>query len=242
MDIPLNNDDRYHAPGLAAAYQALTSLGTVHVVAPAKERSACSHSISLYRPISVERTDYGRFGTIHIVDGTPADCVRLAIAELIDRPIGLVVAGINRGANTGVDTFYSGTIAGAREATILGFPAMAVSQAIRDGIELNWSAAAKTTTKLIVQPQAQALPAAGFWRINLPSPIPPDTEQHIHRVEPAVETAPLSFERSERDGEPFAEFRYGKSYWERSVSEPSDFSVVRDGGIAITAVPLFGRF
>jgi 5'-nucleotidase len=182
-----------------------------------------------------------RFGTLYAVDGTPADCVRLGVAALIEKPIDLVVAGINAGANAGVDTYYSGTIAGAREAAILGIRAIAVSQALRADVTTDWSAAREVTAALIKELLEEPLPGPGFWSINLPAPIPPDALDHIHRVPIASHPMPMKFDQAERhDGR--MEFAYGASYWLREVSAPSDYSVIRDGGISVTAIPLFGRF
>src|SRR3990172_6004881 len=157
MNILLTNDDGYDAAGLHAACDALAGLGTVYVVAPKVERSACRHTITLRRPITVERRTHAGYGVSYAVDGSPADCVRLAVAALVDRPIGLVVSGINHGANAGVDTFYSGTVAGAREGAILGIPSVAVSQAMR-GIEPDWRAATEITTSIIKHLLAEPLP------------------------------------------------------------------------------------
>ena len=242
MNLLLTNDDGFDAPGLQAAYNALRDMGTVHVVAPITERSTCSHTITLRNPITVERRSHHLFGTSFAVDGTPADCVRLASATLLEHPIHLVVAGINRGANAGVDTFYSGTVAGAREGAILGMNAVAVSQAIRTNVETDWSAAQAVTTTLIKQLVKETLPGPGFWSINLPAPIPTDPEKHVHRVGVAVHPMPMSFDRSDHDDGKTMEFGYGASYWLRDVSGPSDYSVIRDGGIAVTAIPLVGRF
>ncbi len=240
MNILLTNDDGYDAPGLAAAFDAIKPLGRVHVVAPASQQSACSHAISLYGPIRVDRIEHERLGLVHAVAGTPADCVRLAVAELLDVPIDLVISGINQGANTGVDTFYSGTIAGAREGTILGIPAIAVSHAVRGEVRIDWKAASPVAEKLIRQLMDEPLPGQGFWSINFPAVLTPDAP--VQRVPVALETVPLDFERSLHPDSGVLQFHYGKSYWSRDVSEPSDFSVVRDGAIAVTAVPLFGRF
>jgi len=242
MNILLTNDDGCDAPGLAAAYDALSRLGTVHVVAPMSEQSACSHTISLYRPISVERTTRERFGRVHTVDGTPADCVRLAMAEFLEEPIDLVIAGINSGANTGVDTFYSGTIAGAREAAILGITAIAVSQAVRAKIDTDWSTAGEITAELVRGLLREKLPGPGFWSINLPAPLPADPQRHVHRVPAATEPVPLMFHRRDGSVKGVTQFEYGRAYWVREVTEPSDYSIVRDGGIAVTAIPTFGRF
>jgi len=243
MNILLTNDDGFDAPGLHAAYLAVRSLGTVYVVAPEGERSACSHTITLRRPIQVERrSGHDPYGTGFAVDGTPADCVRLAVAALIDAPIDLVVSGINRSANAGVDVFYSGTIAGAREGAILGIPSIAVSQAIRNDLDVDWTAATEVTRDLVNTLVAETLSGPGFWSINLPAPIPDNPGKHIHRVPAAAHPMPMSFHRSDGDDGRSMAFEYGASYWLRDVTGPSDYSVIRDGGIAVTAVPLLGRF
>lgn len=241
MNIVLTNDDGYDAPGLIAARRALSSLGTVRVVAPKVGRSACGHGITLRQPITVERMERGKAGTVFAVDGTPADCVRLAVAALIEAPIDLVVSGINAGANAGVDTFYSGTVAGAREAALLGVPAMAFSQAIRSDVKPDWSAAAELTAYLVGKLAKESLPGPGLWNVNFPAPIPPDGRERIHRVPIALHPMPMLFDRTEHhDGR--MQFEYGASYWLRDVTGPSDYSVIRDGEIAVTAIPLFGKF
>ncbi len=242
MNILLTNDDGYDAPGLEAAFDALTGLGKVHIVAPKREHSACSHAITLGRPITVEPRLHDRFGQTFVVDGTPADCVRLGVAELIDEQIGLVVAGINRGANSGVDVYYSGTVAAAREGAILAIKSISVSQAIRAGVHTDWPAASHIAGILVRQLVHEELPARGFWSINLPAPIPPDPEKHVHRVPVATEPMPMSFKRSDRDDGRAIEFSYGAPYWDRAVQGSSDYSTIRDGHIAISAIPLHGRF
>jgi 5'-nucleotidase len=160
----------------------------------------------------------------------------------VELPIDLVISGINRGANAGVDTFYSGTVAGAREGSILGICAISLSQAIRSDIDTDWPAASAISTTLIKQLLDEKLPAPGFWSINLPAPIPADPEKHVHRVGVAVHPMPMSFDRKDNEKDDTIEFGYGASYWLRDVTGPSDYSVIRDGGIAITAIPLFGKF
>ena len=242
MKILLTNDDGYAAPGIAAAYEAIAPLGDVYVVAPSSERSACGHSISLHGPIGVDTIDHPRFGRVHAVNGTPADCVRLAASVLIGAEFDLVVSGINRGANTGVDTFYSGTVAGAREATILGFKAIALSHAIRRDSKIHWEKATAISAEMVAMLKDEPMPAAGFWNVNFPPVLPDDPMSHVQRVPVARETVPLDFERHEHPDPDVLQFHYGSTYWNRHVSEPSDFSVVRDGGMSITPVPLIGRF
>ena len=242
MNIVLTNDDGYEAPGIIAAYRALCELGQVHVVAPQTERSACSHMITLHRPITVERVSHDELGTVNAVEGTPADCVRLAFSELINGRIDLVVSGINRGANSGVDVFYSGTIAGAREGAILGIPSVAVSQAVRADVAIDWPAAGDITGSIIRKLMAETLPAPGFWSVNLPLPIPADAPRRIRRVPVATEPTPMTFSRVEHDDGRMVQFDYRASYWTRAVGEPTDYSTIRDGAIAVSAIPLCGKF
>jgi 5'-nucleotidase len=242
MNIVLTNDDGFDAPGLRAAYEALRDLGSVCVVAPRAERSACSHTITLRGPITVERIKHDKFGRTYAVDGSPADCVRLAAAALIEGPLDLVVAGINRGANAGVDTYYSGTVAAAREAAINGIRAIAVSQAVKADVDIDWAAASRVTKMLVSELVDEPLPGPGFWSVNLPALIPPDARRHVQRVPLAAQPAPMFYKRAEGDDGKVMAFDYGASYWLRDVTGPSDYSVIRDGGIAVTAIPLYGRF
>src|SRR5215813_1602226 len=118
--VVLTNDDGIHAPGLAALEKALAELGDVYIVAPEREQSTCGHALTLHRPL---RLGERRFA----VNGTPADCVNLAVLGFLPAPPVLIVSGINHGANLGDDVTYSGTIAAAMEGTILGVPSVAVS-------------------------------------------------------------------------------------------------------------------
>ena len=240
MNILLTNDDGYRAAGLQAAYRALSALGRVHVVSPASEQSACSHKITMDRPITVRKLDHPGLGSIHAVEGTPADCVRLAVIELLEQRPDLVVAGINQGANAGVDTFYSGTIGGAREGAILGMPAIALSQAYRRGIEPDWALATEVVASIVPDLLTESLPGPGFWSVNLPAPIPDDFARHIHRTAVALEPMPFTFDKVHEDG--VARYNYPRDYWSRRTTVPSDYTVIRDGGISIAAIPLIGKF
>jgi len=123
MRILLSNDDGYFAPGLAALAQALEPLGEVTVVAPERDRSGASNSLTLDRPLTLHRAGNGYY----YVNGTPTDCVHMAVTGLLDLEPDIVVSGINSGANMGDDTLYSGTVAAATEGYLLGVPAIAVS-------------------------------------------------------------------------------------------------------------------
>lgn len=242
MNILLTNDDGVHAPGLRAAHEALRELGTIHVVAPNRERSACGHAITLRGKVRVERIDHELFGRAFSVDGLPADCVRLAVAHLVKPPIDLVVSGINEGANAGVDTYYSGTIAGAREGALMGFRSIALSQALHRGVAVDWPAAQRFAALLVRRLIGESLPGAGFWSVNFPAPIPDDGERRVFHVPVATAPIPLDFEHVQHDGDRFYEFGYERSYWSREVNGASDYTTIRDGNIAVTAIPLFGKF
>src|SRR5438552_13654245 len=140
--ILITNDDGVHAPGIKALGAALGQRGEVHVVAPDREVRACAHSLTLKRPLRAERVEE----RIHAVDGTPADCVSLALVKLLPRRPDLVVSGINRGANLGEDVCYSGTVGGAREGTFFGVPSIAVSLAAR--AETDYTPAASFPSRL----------------------------------------------------------------------------------------------
>lgn len=239
--ILITNDDGYDAPGIHAAYRAIRDLGRAVVVAPRTERSACGHAITLRKPIHVERRAHEEFGDMYIVDGTPADCVRLAFAELIGGPIGLVVSGINRGANAGVDLYYSGTVAGAREGAILRLPSIAISQAVRHESAVDWGVTEQVAAQVVRSLLAEQHPAPGFWNINLPSPMPEEPMRNIHRVPIANHAMPMTFQRNSLKNDHEWEFGYGASYWVREETGPSDYTVLRDGGIAVSAVSLHGQ-
>jgi 5'-nucleotidase len=128
MKILLTNDDSIRAEGLAALWSALKDIADVVVVAPDRERSATGHGITMDVPLRAENTSLFD-GRGWMVNGTPADCVKLAINCLLKEKPDLIIAGINRGPNLGIDVFYSGTVSGAMEGTILGFPSIAVSVA-----------------------------------------------------------------------------------------------------------------
>jgi 5'-nucleotidase len=129
MRILLSNDDGYFAPGLQALADALTGLGEIVVVAPEQNRSGASNSLTLDRPLFLKKSANG----FHFVNGTPTDCVHLAVTGMLDSLPDIIVSGINNGANMGDDTIYSGTVAAATEGYLLGIPSIAVSLTSFDG-------------------------------------------------------------------------------------------------------------
>jgi 5'-nucleotidase len=140
MRILLTNDDGISAPGLAAVYKRLTALGEVQVVAPLDSWSGASHSITFADPLACHTMKIDSLFTGWGVEGSPADCVKLASMQLLDKPIDLVVAGINFGANVGINVYYSGTVAAAMEAAFLRIPSVALSVAAEDGTDFDQAA------------------------------------------------------------------------------------------------------
>jgi len=140
MRILLTNDDGIFAPGLAALYKRLKALGEVTVVAPLDSWSGASHSITFAEPLACQTLEVGGLFTGHGVQGSPADCVKLACMQLHDGPIDLVVAGINCGANVGINVYYSGTVAAAMEAAFLKIPSAAISVAAEDETDFDKAA------------------------------------------------------------------------------------------------------
>ena len=168
MKILLSNDDGIHAPGIQVLHKALTGIGELHVVAPDTERSATGHAITIFDPIRtmpVEK-DGRHFGIA--VDGTPADCVKLAVSFLHkDNPPDLVVSGINFGSNTGISVLYSGTVSAASEATVLGTPAIAFSLCTYG--EPHWETAAHVATEAVKNYIKAPLPPGILLNVNIPN-------------------------------------------------------------------------
>jgi 5'-nucleotidase len=164
MQILLTNDDGIFAPGLAALYKELATLGSVTVVAPADSRSCSSHSITLNRPFVCNKIDIAGCFTGFSVEGSPADCVKLARMQLCKDPIDLVVAGLNNGANTGINAYYSGTVAAAMEAAFLKIPAVAMSLAAEENMDF------ETAAKYGVEVLQKLMPitSGGVININIP--------------------------------------------------------------------------
>jgi len=147
MQILLTNDDGIFAPGLASIYKELVKLGDVIVVAPADSRSGTSHSVTFKEPLICNKVDInGQFAGFS-VQGSPADCVKLACMQLHEGPIDLLVAGINNGANAGINIYYSGTVAAAMEGAFLKIPAVAMSLAAEE--QMDFEKAAKYCAKIL---------------------------------------------------------------------------------------------
>jgi 5'-nucleotidase len=162
MRILLSNDDGYFAPGLAHLADALADLGEVVVVAPERDRSGASNSLTLDRPLSVRRSANGFL----FVNGTPTDCVHLAVTGLLEQLPDIVVSGINLGANMGDDTIYSGTVAAATEGFLLGIPSVALSLTSKAGH--NFPTAARVARDLVRRFQTQPVEHPVLLNVNVP--------------------------------------------------------------------------
>ncbi|MDH3309636.1 MAG: 5'/3'-nucleotidase SurE [Gammaproteobacteria bacterium] len=226
MRILLSNDDGYLAPGLACLAQALASVAEVDVVAPERDRSGASNSLTLTHPLRVQKGDNGFF----YVDGTPTDCVHLAITGLLEQEPDIVIAGINRGANLGDDVIYSGTVAAAMEGRFLGLPAIAVSLASKTGT--NFKTAAHVTLRLLEKLKRDALPADTILNVNVPDVT---VEQlagfeatrlgHRHKAEPVVRA-------DDPHGNPV--YWVGVPGEEDDAGPGTDFYAIRNRSVSIT--------
>ncbi|NWF52736.1 MAG: 5'/3'-nucleotidase SurE [Nitrospirae bacterium] len=164
--ILITNDDGIHSPGIIALSTAMREVGDIYIVAPDRERSAVSHSLTLHRPLKVERLRED----VYSIDGTPTDCVILAINKLLpDRPA-LVASGINRGGNLGGDITYSGTVSGAIEGTIMGIPSFAISLVTGEEAQpVHFETASSFAIKIARFILDKSLPPDTLLNINVPN-------------------------------------------------------------------------
>jgi 5'-nucleotidase len=221
--ILVTNDDGVHAPGIKALAGALAALGEVHVVAPDREVSACAQSLTLKHPLRAEKIAE----QVYSVDGTPADCVNLALVKLLPRRPDLVVSGINRGANLGEDVFYSGTVGGAREGTFFRVPSIAVSLAAR--AESDFAPAAAFSVKLARMVLEQGLPERTLLNVNVPSGTPVGA---MITVQGRREHEGTILEGLDPRRRPYYWIEEGSDRW--LTDETSDIHAIRQGYISIT--------
>ncbi|MCX7247396.1 MAG: 5'/3'-nucleotidase SurE [Burkholderiales bacterium] len=174
MKILISNDDGYQAPGIVALYEALKDVAEVEVIAPEQNNSAKSNALTLHSPLYVQRASNG----FRYVNGTPADCMHIALTGLLGYRPDLVVSGINNGANMGDDTIYSGTVGAAMEGYLFGVPAIAFSQ-----VEKNWAhldVAAQKARELVLQMSNHKLIGSNAWLLNVNIPnLPLDRLGHL---------------------------------------------------------------
>ena len=229
MKILLTNDDGIFAPGLAAIYKELVKIGDVTVVAPADSRSGASHSVTFRQPLVCNKVDINGQFTGFSVQGSPADCVKLAVMQLHDGPIDLIVAGINNGANAGINVYYSGTVAAAMEGAFLKVPAVAMSVAAEESMDFEKAAGycAKILKKLM------PVKNDGVININIPQ---------LSKGEPkGVRVVPQS---SKGFDEHYIRKKneYGQTVFQlaggqhRADGSPTDTTSLEEGFITITAL------
>jgi len=221
--ILVTNDDGVYAPGLRALAAALSGVGDVQVVAPDREMSACAQSLTLKHPLRAERLD----ARTHAVDGTPADCVNLALIKLLPRRPELIVSGINAGANLGEDIFYSGTVGGAREGTFFGVPSFAMSLAARG--ESDFSHAAAFAARLAALVLEKGLPERTLLNVNVPAGRPGPAAM---TVQGRREHEGTIFEGLDPRRRTYYWIEEGKDRW--VSDEMSDIHAVSQGLISIT--------
>jgi 5'-nucleotidase len=228
MNILISNDDGCQAKGIQVLAGALAAVASVTVVAPERDRSGASNSLTLDAPIRARRADNG----YTCVDGTPTDCVHLAITGLLEAEPDMVVAGINAGANMGDDVLYSGTVAAAMEGRFLGFPALAVSLAHGSGGPTHFETAARVTVELVSRVFGGTLPADTILNVNVPD-IPYDEIRgvqatrlgHRHKSEPVVKM---------QDPRGRTVYWVGPAGSEQDAGPGTDFYAVRSGYVSVT--------
>lgn len=226
MKILLSNDDGYQSPGLRVLADALRSLGRVIVVAPDRDRSGASNSLTLDVPIRAHRLGED----LYRVEGTPTDCVHLAITGLLDEEPDLVVAGINHGPNLGDDVIYSGTVAAATEGRFLGLPAIAVSIASHEPQYLE--TAARVVVQLVTGLKCRPLESSVILNVNVPD-LPLESIRgfaatrlgHRHKAEPVI---------ADRDPRGRTIYWVGSAGPEQDAGPGTDFHALREGFVSVT--------
>ena len=230
MRILISNDDGYFAPGLACLAEHLAKIADVTVVAPERDRSGASNSLTLDRPLKLRKATNG----FYYVDGTPTDCVHLAVTGLFDQQPDMVVSGINSGANMGDDTVYSGTVAAATEGFLLGIPSIAVS--LEGKKFAHYETAAKVTAELVLRFAKQTHSHPWLLNVNVPD-VPYEQLQGMevtrlgkrHKAEPVLKAS-----------NPHGEIVYwvGAAGKAQDAGEGTDFHAVAQQRVSITPLQI----
>lgn len=230
MRILLSNDDGYFAPGLACLAQHLSTIAEVTVVAPERDRSGASNSLTLSRPLNLRRATNG----FYFVDGTPTDCVHLAVTGMLDTQPDIVVSGINAGANMGDDTIYSGTVAAATEGFLLGIPSIAISMS-RHG-PVHFETAGRVAVELVQRFKREENPHPWLLNVNVPD-VPYEQLQGMevtrlgkrHKAEPVIKS-------SNPHGEPV--YWVGAAGKAQDAGEGTDFFAISQRRVSITPLQI----
>lgn len=226
MNILVSNDDGIHARGLRALADALSSLGEVWVVAPDREQSASAHALTLNRPLRVTKVAPTWFA----VDGTPTDCVALALMGMIKRKFDLVASGINLGGNMGDDVTYSGTVSAAFEATLLGYPAFAVSAVAERRV--NFTAAGQIAVVVAELIAKHGLPRNTMLNVNVPNLRPSEIKGVAITQQGRRRYGDVIVRKVDPRGKAYYWIGGKGPTWE--PSEESDYAAVTAGSISIT--------
>ncbi len=229
MRILISNDDGYLAPGINALADQLSSIADIVVVAPDSNRSGSSNSLTLDRPLRMMKSDKGFFS----INGTPSDCVHIALTGVLDQRPDLVVSGINQGQNMGDDTLYSGTVAAATEGFLFGIPAIAFSQVNHGWAELD---SAARLAKDIVMRNLDSLHRPFLLNVNIPNrPYAELTKIVATRLGKRHESEPVIRERDPHGNEIFWIGPVGKV---KEASEGTDFHAVEQGWVSVTPLQI----
>jgi 5'-nucleotidase len=227
--ILVTNDDGVHSDGLKALAEALRPLGEVVIVAPTQEASAIGHALTLRRPLRLEPFGDGIYG----VDGTPTDCVNIAVTTVLKGLPSLIVSGINKGWNLGDDVTYSGTVAGAMEGALLGVPSMAVSLQFIVERKFDFTESARAAHIVGQAVLERGLPSRTFLNVNVPKGrnkgfriTVQAKRNHITQVN----------ERTDPRGQRYFWIEEGQNEWE--PHDRSDYQAVRDGYVSVTPLQL----
>jgi 5'-nucleotidase len=228
--ILVTNDDGVYSPGIQMLAKRLRELDEVFIVAPDRERSAAGHSMTLHRPLLIEEIKE----TVFSVNGTPTDCVNIAVKGMLKQEPKLVVSGINKGPNLGDDVTYSGTVAGAIEATLLGIPAFAVSLVARE--DFRFADAAEVAFRTAARIMSEGLSAGTLLNINIPNlPFSEIQGARITRLGKRIYKQ-MTVERVDPRGKKYYWIGGGEPDWERE--EGTDFDAIDRNMVSITPLHL----
>lgn len=230
MKILISNDDGVYAPGIRALANEMAAIAEVVVVAPDRNRSGASNSLTLTRPLRVKQLDNGYYS----VEGTPTDCVHLALTGFIDPVADIVVSGINEGGNLGDDILYSGTVAAAMEGRYLGLPAIAFSM-VGDDIQ-HYDTAAVIARQLVLKMRANMLPSQTIINVNIPNlPLEKIRGIEVTRLGTRHAAEPMVKELDPR-GRPI--YWVGPSGVEADAGPGTDFYAIAENKVSLTPLQL----
>lgn len=224
--ILVSNDDGFRAEGIIALVKGLKKIGRVVVVAPDQQRSAASHSITLHKPLRVENIA----PDVYAVDGTPTDCIMLAVHEILKRRPDMVVSGINHGGNIGDDVHYSGTVSAAIEGGILGIPSVAVSLTADDS--WNFKFAAKFSAKIVKKILKEGLPKGVILNVNIPNITTRNIKGYVFTKQGKRSYADVIVEKIDPRGKKYYWIGGEKPHF--ADIDMSDCNAIRDDWISIT--------